>query len=195
MFCVSFNNLTGLAVLMESAPVELFHIMLTMDLKAWNWSWAHGGHGDACAIQNLCFDFWPLPSFNKRSWSLIIPPPGLRQTSLQTDTRSRSRQYITRAKDWVEWTLEKPSRVKNSVLPRHARQQIVYTAKNEVVAILINTGLNNVYSCQQCWTILSHPIQAQQYCSILLTSVNNVGRTTLFRILLNSRLIIFTRLG
>jgi hypothetical protein len=37
-----------------------------------------------------------------------------------------------------------------------------------------------VYSCQQCCTILLHPIQAQQYCSILLTSVNNVGRTTLF---------------
>ena len=34
-----------------------------------------------------------------------------------------SRQYITRAKDWVEWTLEKPPRVKNSVLPRYARQQ------------------------------------------------------------------------
>jgi hypothetical protein len=33
---------------------------------------------------------------------------------------------------------------------------------------------------QQCSTILLHPIQAQQYCSILLTSVNNVGRTTLF---------------
>ena len=37
-----------------------------------------------------------------------------------------------------------------------------------------------VHSCQQYWTILLHPIQAQQYCSILLTSVNNVGSKTLF---------------
>ena len=29
---------------------------------------------------------------------------------------SRSRQYITRAKDWVEWTLEKPPHVKNTEL-------------------------------------------------------------------------------
>jgi hypothetical protein len=62
--------------------------------------------------------FWPLPSFNKRSWSLMIPP-GLRHLYKQTDKRSRSRQYIPRAKDWVEWTLEKPPRVKNSVLPRN----------------------------------------------------------------------------
>ena len=34
--------------------------------------------------------------------------------------KSRSRQYIDRAKDWVEWTQEKPPRVKNSVLPRFA---------------------------------------------------------------------------
>jgi hypothetical protein len=45
--------------------------------------------------------------------------------SWQTDTRSRFRQYIDRAKDWVEWTLEKPPRVKNSVLPRYARQQLI----------------------------------------------------------------------
>jgi hypothetical protein len=38
--------------------------------------------------------------------------------------------------------------------------------------------LGQVY--QQYWTILLHPIQAQQYCSLLLTSVNNVSRTTLF---------------
>jgi hypothetical protein len=44
-------------------------------------------------------------------------------TSLQTDTRSRCRLYIDRAKDWVEWTLEQSPRVKNSVLPRYARQQ------------------------------------------------------------------------
>jgi hypothetical protein len=50
---------------------------------------------------------------NKRSWSLIIPP-GLRHLYIQTDTRSRSRQYIGRAKDWVEWALGKP---------RCARQQ------------------------------------------------------------------------
>jgi hypothetical protein len=37
-----------------------------------------------------------------------------------------------------------------------------------------------VHSCQQYWTILLHPIQAKQYCSILLTSVNNVGSKTLF---------------
>jgi hypothetical protein len=35
-----------------------------------------------------------------------------------------------------------------------------------------------VHSCQQCWPILLHLIQAQQYCSILLTTVNNVGRTS-----------------
>ena len=54
-------------------------------------------------------------------------PPGLRhlyrQTDRKTDTRSRYRLYIDRAKDWVEWTLEQPPRVKNSVLPRYARQQ------------------------------------------------------------------------
>jgi hypothetical protein len=71
--------------------------------------------------------FWPLPSFNKRSWSLIIPPriTTYLHTDRQIDTRSRSRQYIDRAKDWVEWTLEKPLRVKNSVLPRCARQQLM----------------------------------------------------------------------
>jgi hypothetical protein len=37
-----------------------------------------------------------------------------------------------------------------------------------------------VHSCQQYWTIFLHPIQAQQHCSILLTSVNNVGSKTLF---------------
>jgi hypothetical protein len=34
--------------------------------------------------------------------------------------------------------------------------------------------------CSQLSTMLLHPIQAQQYCSILLTSVNNVGSKTLF---------------
>ena len=34
--------------------------------------------------------------------------------------------------------------------------------------------------CSQLSTILLHPIRAQQYCSILLTSVNNVGSKTLF---------------
>jgi hypothetical protein len=66
--------------------------------------------------------------------------------------------------------------------------KLEYTAKNDqVVAILMKTGLNNALlptlftaSCQQYWTILLHPIQAQQYCSILLTSVNNVGSKTLF---------------
>ena len=50
--------------------------------------------------------------------------------------------------------------------------------KNDrVVAILMKTGFNNVFSaahivhsCQHYWTILLHPIQAQQYCSILLNS-------------------------
>ena len=75
------------------------------------------------------------------------------------------------------------------------------TAKNnQVVAMLMKTGLNNVslptvvHSCQQYLTILLHPIHAQQYCSILLTCVNNVGSKTLFNILilLNSRLCVFT---
>ena len=43
-----------------------------------------------------------------------------------------------------------------------------------------------VHSCQQYWTILLHPIQAQQYCSILLTSVNNVGSKTLFKPVFNN---------
>jgi hypothetical protein len=59
---------------------------------------------------------------------------------------------------------------------------------DQVVAILMKTGLNNallhtlfiVVNNSQYWTILLHPIQAQQYCSTLLTSVNNVGSKTLF---------------
>ena len=43
-----------------------------------------------------------------------------------------------------------------------------------------------VHSCQQYWTILLHPIQAQQYCSILLTSLNNVGSKTLFKPVFNN---------
>ena len=42
----------------------------------------------------------------------------------QTDTRSRSRQYIDRAKDWVEWTLEKHRVVKNSVLPLRGSNKV-----------------------------------------------------------------------
>jgi hypothetical protein len=53
-------------------------------------------------------------------------------TSLQTDTRSRCRLYIDRAKDWVEWTLGQPPRVKNSVLPRYAG------SNNEIKAKYIN---------------------------------------------------------
>ena len=53
-------------------------------------------------------------------------------TDRQTDRhKSRSRQYIDRAKDWVEWTLEKPPRVKNRVLPR----------KEDYIRILITTIL------------------------------------------------------
>jgi hypothetical protein len=52
-----------------------------------------------------CFDRSPhLTTFLKLNYSPRIT------TSLQTDTISRSRQYITREKDWVEWTLEKPLR-------------------------------------------------------------------------------------
>jgi hypothetical protein len=36
-----------------------------------------------------------------------------------------------------------------------------------------------MFCCPHCSQLL-HPIQAQQYCSILLTSVNNVGSKTLF---------------
>ncbi len=36
-----------------------------------------------------------------------------------------------------------------------------------------------VQCCQQYCSALLHPIQAQQYCSILLTTMNNVGSTTL----------------
>jgi hypothetical protein len=69
----------------------------------------------------------------RQLWPSIRPPRlknflklnySSRKSSLQTDRhKSRSRQYIDRAKDWVEWTLEKPPRVKNRVLPRCARQQ------------------------------------------------------------------------
>ena len=37
-----------------------------------------------------------------------------------------------------------------------------------------------VQGCQQWLTTLLHAIQSQQYCSMLLTTVNNVGSTTLF---------------
>jgi hypothetical protein len=45
----------------------------------------------------------------------------------------------------------------------------------------MKTGLNNVVR-PTLFTVVNtiDPIQAQQYCSILLTSVNNVGRATLF---------------
>ena len=36
-----------------------------------------------------------------------------------------------------------------------------------------------VQGCQQWLTTLLHAIQPQQYCSMLLTTVNNVGSTTL----------------
>ena len=37
-----------------------------------------------------------------------------------------------------------------------------------------------VQCCQQHCSALLHPIQAQQYCSVLLTTMNNVGSKTLF---------------
>ena len=66
-----------------------------------------------------------------------------------------------------------------------------YTPKNHqlVVAILLKTGLKNTYyaahiinSCQQYCSALLHLIRTQQYCFILLTTVNNVGSTTLFNL-------------
>jgi hypothetical protein len=72
----------------------------------------------------MCAQYKTAPLIQQTFPESLFIPPGLRQTSdRQTDTRSRSRQYIDRVKDWVEWTLEKPPRVKNSVLPRYARQQ------------------------------------------------------------------------
>jgi hypothetical protein len=57
--------------------------------------------------------------------------------------------------------------------------QAAYTRKNaQVDAILMKTGLNNVLL--PTLFIAVNNIQAQQYCSILLTSVNNVGSKTLF---------------
>jgi hypothetical protein len=72
--------------------------------------------------------------------------------------------------------------------PQKDSSCFTYTRKNaQVVAILMKTArieqcfaAHIVHSCQQYWTILLHPIQAQQHCSILLTSVNNVGSKTLF---------------
>ena len=58
----------------------------------------------------------------------VMPRNYDKHTDIQTDTRSRSRQYIGRAKDWVEWTLEEPKRVKNSVLPRWRSAAITYTS-------------------------------------------------------------------
>lgn len=37
-----------------------------------------------------------------------------------------------------------------------------------------------VQGCQQYWTTLLHPIQAQQYCSVLLPTINDVSSKTLF---------------
>jgi hypothetical protein len=48
----------------------------------------------------------PPLSFKKCPWSLIISPGKMDR---KTDRhKSRFRQYIGRAKDWVEWTLEQP---------------------------------------------------------------------------------------
>jgi hypothetical protein len=58
------------------------------------------------AIQNYIFIFARPPHLKKCPWSLIISPGKMdRKTEIH---KSRSRQYIGRAKDWVEWTLEKP---------------------------------------------------------------------------------------
>jgi hypothetical protein len=95
----------------------------------------------ACATRNKV---WPPPSFIKTSWSLNYFP-GISK-SWQTDTKSRSRQYITRAKDWVEWTLEKPQHVKNSVLPRCVRQQWIQ-ARISIKKSAKMQNLGNVYIC------------------------------------------------
>jgi hypothetical protein len=61
-----------------------------------------------------------------------------------------------------------------------------YTRKNaQVDAMLMKTVLNNVLLPTLFIAVnnieqLLHPIQAQQHCSILLTSVINVGSKTLF---------------
>jgi hypothetical protein len=49
------------------------------------------------------------------------------------------------------------------------------TGLNNVLRPPLFTVVNNIE--QYCYI---RPIQAQQYCSIVLTSVNNVGRKTLF---------------
>ena len=52
--------------------------------------------------------------------------------------------------------------------------------------MLLRTGLNNVVLLtllkvvNNGETTLLHAIQPQQYCSMLLTAINNVGSTTLF---------------
>jgi hypothetical protein len=80
--------------------------------------------------------------------------------------------------------------------------KIVYTAKKRSGWCNIDENrieqcfaAHIVHSCQQYWTMLLHPIQAQQYCSILLTSVNNVGRAKHCSILLSSGLGVFCRVG
>jgi hypothetical protein len=80
------------------------------------------------------------------------------------------------------------SRVFVITISSHLKPVLHYTRKNaQVDAIPADENrieqcfaAHIVHSCQQYWTILLHPIQAQQHCSILLTSVNNVGRKTLF---------------
>jgi hypothetical protein len=70
-----------------------------------------------------------------------------------------------------------------------------YTAKNDqVVAIVDENRIEQcfaVHSCQQCWTISLHPIQAQQYCWQVWTT----WAAKHCSILLNSRLINFMRVN
>ena len=49
-----------------------------------------------------------------------------------------------------------------------------------VVEIKQCCAAHTVQGCQQHWTTLLHAIQPQQYCSMLLKTINNVGSKTLF---------------
>ena len=73
-----------------------------------------------------------------------------------------------------------------AVQPAHlsAGKKLSYTAKNDqVVAILMKTGLNNVVRprCLPLSTMLNNIVTADSGSTILF-NVNNVGRTTLFNL-------------
>jgi hypothetical protein len=81
--------------------------------------------------------------------------------------------------DMIKCALHQVLRLSNYLLSLHGKKRsgCCNTDENRIEQCF---AAHIVHSYQQYWTILLHPIQAQEYCSILLTSVNNVGSKTLF---------------